>query len=140
MVSPAAAPKFATVNMDNFNEYRPSKHFEYYKRSLDNSKNVKGYFENKLTMRRSIDKKMHYDSIVTNADISQYEPPVVTRKPPQHKAEKKMLNNLQKTSNIVSKFKTPKEGGNNVNYHKRTLASGGAAKLVICSPEEEQAS
>ena len=40
---------------------------EQYWRSIESSVDVKDYFDNKISMRRSIDKKLHYDYIKNNA-------------------------------------------------------------------------
>lgn len=131
--SPPLKPKFATVNPNSINDRKPLNNFEQYKRSMDNSVNVKGYFDNKLSLRRSIDKRMHYDTILRNLDsIQSAQQPV---KKPLLKTEKKMLNNLQKTGHITTKLKSP-QGDSAFNYNQKTLASGGAGKFIISSMDE----
>lgn len=43
------------------NEGRTNHHDAANWRSIESSGDIKDYFENKISMRRSIDKKLHYD-------------------------------------------------------------------------------
>ena len=40
-------------------------------RSIESSIDIKDYFDNKISMRRSIDKKLHYDHIKSSTMASQ---------------------------------------------------------------------
>lgn len=62
-------------------------------RSLDNDDTVKDYFDNKISLRRSIEKKLHYDSKVSQSKAAGHNYPTSAQKHQQLLAD---LKNIKK--------------------------------------------